>query len=296
MIRQLAIRLHSLFRRAALRARARRGARVPHRHARPSSTSGGGMPPGAARRAALQQLRRRRPGQGRRPRHLAVATRRRRSRRTSATACAASAAIPASRWSSSSTMALGIGANTAIFSVVNGVLLRPLPYATASGSSSCTSSAARRRRRHRLLRQGNPRLPRRAPAARAASSSSTTCGSSCSDGREPERVATGVVSANFFDVLGVHAAATAARFGPSRRQPGAPAVLVLSHKYWQRSFGGDPAVVGRVFRMNDRPHTGHRRPAAGAAVSARGRRLHADLGLPVPIDRRTSPRRGSTAW
>ena len=37
--------------------------------------------------------------------------------------------------------------------------------------------------------------------------------------------------------------------------PGAPAVLVLSYKYWQRSFGGDPNIVGRVFRMNDKPHT-----------------------------------------
>ena len=37
--------------------------------------------------------------------------------------------------------------------------------------------------------------------------------------------------------------------------PGAPAVLVLSNKYWERSFGGDPAVVGQVFRMNDKPHT-----------------------------------------
>ena len=36
---------------------------------------------------------------------------------------------------------------------------------------------------------------------------------------------------------------------------GAPAVLILSHKYWQRSFGGDPKIVGQVFRMNDRPHT-----------------------------------------
>ena len=70
---------------------------------------------------------------------------------------------------------------------------------------------------------------------------------------EPERVATGVVSSNFFDVLGVQPL-----FGRTFRAaddaPGAPAVLMLSHKYWQRSFGGDPSIVGQVFQMNDRPH------------------------------------------
>jgi putative ABC transport system permease protein len=70
---------------------------------------------------------------------------------------------------------------------------------------------------------------------------------------EPERVATGVVSANFFDVLGV-TPLYGRTFLAGDDEPGAPAVLVLSHKYWKRSFGGDPSVVGRVFQMNDRPH------------------------------------------
>src|SRR6185436_15010577 len=70
---------------------------------------------------------------------------------------------------------------------------------------------------------------------------------------EPERVSTGVVSAHFFAVLGV-TPIYGRSFRESDDTPGAQAVLVLSHKYWQRSFGGDPSVVGRVFRMNDRPH------------------------------------------
>ena len=64
-----------------------------------------------------------------------------------------------------------------------------------------------------------------------------------------------MVSANYFDVLGVAAAARPRLPAGSTTRPGAPAVLVLSNKYWQRSFGGDPSIVGRVFRMNDKPHT-----------------------------------------
>jgi predicted permease len=72
--------------------------------------------------------------------------------------------------------------------------------------------------------------------------------------KEPERVQTGVVSASFFDLLGVRPI-LGRTFLPGEDKHGAEAVLVLSHAYWMRSFGGDPSIVGRVFRMNDRPHT-----------------------------------------
>jgi putative ABC transport system permease protein len=151
------------------------------------------------------------------------------------------------------TMALGIGANTAIFSVVNGVLLRPLPYKDG----------------HQLvvLRQQRPL------------SGVDDTGFSYKEivdyrtqalsldnvvefhnmwfillGRaEPERVSTGVVSASFFEVLGVQPL-LGRGFVEADDRAGAPAVLVLSHDYWKRSFGGDPQVVGKVFQMNDRPH------------------------------------------
>lgn len=152
------------------------------------------------------------------------------------------------------TLALGIGANTAIFSVVHGVLLRPLPY----------GAPERLMQVEQLGRTAHP----------------GTFGFSFTDledyrarnhtfsglaeyhsmwfillGRpEPERVQTGVVSANYFSVLGVKPI-LGRDFSPEDEKPGAPAVLLLSNDYWQRSFGGDPGVVGRVFRMNDRPHT-----------------------------------------
>src|SRR5262249_17475483 len=147
------------------------------------------------------------------------------------------------------TMALGIGANTAIFSVVNGVLLRPLPYRDGD--------------RLVVLRQQRPLAAvndmgfsfqeildyRTLSHSLDALVALHTMWFILLGRPEPERVSTGVVSAHFFDVLGV-----TPLYGRSFRdaddRPGAQAVLVLSYKYWQRSFGGDPSVVGRVFRMN----------------------------------------------
>ena len=70
---------------------------------------------------------------------------------------------------------------------------------------------------------------------------------------EPDRVNTGVVSANFFDLLGIKPV-VGRTFVESDDVKGAEAVLVLSHTYWQTKFGGDPNIVGQVFEMNDRPH------------------------------------------
>ncbi len=151
------------------------------------------------------------------------------------------------------TMALGIGANTAIFSVVNGVLLRPLPYRDGDHLV--------------VLHQASPREATQDLGFSAKDIADYRQSRSVSDvvefhnmwfvllGRsEPERVSTEVVSANFFDVLGVEPL-YGRTFVPADDRPGAPAVLVLSYRYWQRSFHSDPLIVGSVFRMNDRPHT-----------------------------------------
>ena len=150
-------------------------------------------------------------------------------------------------------LGLGIGANTAIFSVVNAVLLKPLPYEhgdrllmlsqrAASGGGVGRSSVPELndyRRQNRsldgIVEYHNMQF--------------ILLGRS-----EPERVETGVVSWNFFDLFGVKPLA-GRMFEPNDETPGAPAVLLLSFEYWMRSFGGDLSVVGKTFRMNDKSHT-----------------------------------------
>jgi predicted permease len=151
-------------------------------------------------------------------------------------------------------LALGIGANTAIFSVVNGVLLRPLPYVDGSRIVTLTQQAPRAGFAslgfsvHEIedYREQNHTL---SEVVEYHSMSFDLLGEG-----EPRRVTTGVVSANFFDVLGVKPM-MGRSFAPTDETADAPAVLLFSYDYWKENFGGDTKIVGRKFRMNDRVHT-----------------------------------------
>ena len=152
------------------------------------------------------------------------------------------------------TLALGIGANTAIFSVVQGVLLRPLPYTAPDRVVTLNQAAPK---------AGQPFLGfsvldftdfRERNRTFSALAEYHSMWFILLGRAEPERVQTGVVSDNFFDLLGVKPL-LGRTFLPGEDKLGAAPVLVLSYEYWQRSFGGDPEVVGRVFEMNNRPHT-----------------------------------------
>ena len=154
------------------------------------------------------------------------------------------------------TLALGIGANTAIFSVIHGVLLKDLPFANGdrvvrlrqpvalgqiddAGFSVQEVSDLRAKTRSldavveyhsmsfNLLRRG-----------------------------EPQRVQTGVVSANYFDALGVRPL-FGRTFRPGEDQPGATPVVVLSYRFWRERLGGDTTIIGKTVEMTDRLHTGN---------------------------------------
>lgn len=151
------------------------------------------------------------------------------------------------------TLALGIGANTAIFSVIYGVLLRPLPY--KEGHRLVVLNQQARLNNVNNLGFSVKEFEDYRDQNKTMEMVEHHAMSFILFGRgEPERVQTSVVSANFFDVLGVKPI-LGRTFVPDDEKLGGDAVLVLSNKYWKQSHGGDPTIVGSVFRMNNRPHT-----------------------------------------
>ena len=188
------------------------------------------------------------------------------------------------------TLGLGIGANAAIFSVVNGVLFTPLPYANGQRLMILSHAAPLANQqnfgvsikelydyREQLgavdglveFHQMNFDLLRRG---------------------EPDRVATGVVSHNFFDVLGIRPL-LGRTFADADDDEGAEAVLVLGYDYWVTRFGGR-SRHRRPGVPDERPAAhGGRRDAGRAALSQQRGRLHADLGVPVPLGRGAQHRR-----
>ena len=149
-------------------------------------------------------------------------------------------------------LALGIGANTAIFSVVHGVLLRPLPYPQEDRLVILRQSAT-------LIDLEDVHVSAVEMADYRARSRALsdlvehhTMPFTLLDRGVPHRVQTGVVSWSFFDVLGVKPI-LGRTFRPEDEKPEAEPVLVLSYEYWQ-SQGADPKVVGRAMEMNDKTH------------------------------------------
>ena len=150
-------------------------------------------------------------------------------------------------------LALGIGANTAIFSVVRGVLLHELPYREPGRLVVLHQRQPPDLDQDQLFSVPDIEDLRRRQHTFAALAEYHSMWFNLLGRGEPERVQTGVVSANFFNVLGTRAL-LGRTFSPDDDKPGAQPVLVFSHAYWLRSWGGDPAVVGKILEMNDHPH------------------------------------------
>ncbi len=149
------------------------------------------------------------------------------------------------------TLALGIGANSAIFSVVNGVLLRPLPYPEPDRLvilwEDYTARGGPEREWHSYPNFADWRAESRSFEEMAVwqGGQPILTGS----GGEPERVPGAQVTHGFFPTLGVQPALGRA-FLEEEDAPGGPPVVLLSHGLWERRFGGDPAVVGRTVVVN----------------------------------------------
>ena len=152
------------------------------------------------------------------------------------------------------TLGLGIGANTAAFSVINGVLLKPLPYENGERLVLIEQSATQAGQQNigvsiKELYDYRSQLSTFDQLVEFHQMSFDLLRRG-----EPDRVATGVVSPNFFDALGIRPI-LGRTFIPTDDDHGADPVLVLGHSYWQTKFGADANIVGQVFEMNDRPHT-----------------------------------------
>jgi predicted permease len=160
------------------------------------------------------------------------------------------AARPAFTAVAVATLALGIGSTTAIYSVLDAVVLRPLPLPQSDRLYEVATSF---RGGPGAISVGNYLAMRRETRAFASLGAHNAKTFNLTGQGEPERVRGGRVSHEYFEVLGLPAEVGRA-FGPEEDQPGREAVVVLSHRLWVRRFASDPAVIGRSVRLGGVPH------------------------------------------
>ena len=151
------------------------------------------------------------------------------------------------------TLALGIGANTAIFSVINAVLLQPLPYPHADRIMSLNefsggTNSAIAFPDYLDWRRDNTVFEHLAISRRESRNLSGI------PGREPERVGAAFVTANFFKVIGL-TPELGRTFTEDEDKLGGPALAVISDRLWQRVFQKDPGVLGRSLSFHNQLYT-----------------------------------------
>ncbi len=151
------------------------------------------------------------------------------------------------------TIAVGVGANAAIFSIVNAVLLRPLPYPRASELVLVTDTNRQTRQSNGDATPANFLDWRVRQHSFSGLSAFRQASFTVSTADRPERVAGAIVTANFFDVLDVNPA-IGRRFRAGDEGPGAARVALLSDGLWRQRFGARPDVIGQTVRFNDEPH------------------------------------------
>jgi putative ABC transport system permease protein len=174
------------------------------------------------------------------------------------------------------TLALGIGANTAIFSLVNAVLLRPLPFAEPerlvwtwgefSGGNQASTSPP-----DFIDYRAQNRSFEELAAMLFNSFNLTGAG-------EPDRVIGSSVTANFFQALGVKLVQGRA-FLPEEERSGPAQVAIIGQGLWQRRFGGDSQIIGKTIQLNGRNHT-----IVGVAPDATRVLQEAEIWTPLTFD------------
>jgi putative ABC transport system permease protein len=178
-------------------------------------------------------------------------------------------------------LALGIGPNSAIFTIVNAVLLKPLPMPEPNRVVMIWQT---------LLKSGFDQMPvsandyldwkRQAHSFEemAAAFAIPEYGLNISGAGEPERVGAALGSKEFLPALGIKPV-VGRNFLPEEDRPGGPAAVLISHALWQRRFHSDPSAVGRTLTVDGVPRT-----IVGVVPHELGELVAADVWLPTAID------------
>jgi putative ABC transport system permease protein len=148
------------------------------------------------------------------------------------------------------TLALGVGANAAIFSVVNAVLLRPLPWSDPDRAIMIWSRWTAFDKTWVSDGEVNDYRRRASTLAEVAAWDDTQV--NLTGEGDPERVPAGRVTANLFSTLGV-APQFGRTFTAAEDVPNGPRLVVLGHGLWQRRYAGDPGIIGRAMQINGEP-------------------------------------------
>src|SRR2546430_15610519 len=153
------------------------------------------------------------------------------------------------------TLALGIGANTAIFSIVNAVLLRPLPYPDADRIMVLNESSGPGQDYSVALPDYFDWQKDNTIFQHLAATHKESRNLSGIPGRDPERVSCASVTRNLFNVVGM-SAQIGRLFGEDEDKVGAPPIVVISDRLWRRGFNAGPDRPGRSNTLHDPNYTG----------------------------------------
>ncbi len=152
-------------------------------------------------------------------------------------------------------LAIGIGANTAIFAVVNTLLIQPLPYKDPDRLAIVWEHNLPRDRRNNVVSPGNYLHWREMNSVFAEMSIvSMTFRTAYTGDGEPEELTQQIVNATLFPMLGIDAAVGRV-FTPDEDRPNANRFVLLSDRFWRRRFGADPNVVNRTIHLSGNPFT-----------------------------------------
>lgn len=152
------------------------------------------------------------------------------------------------------TLALGIGANATVFSIVNTLLLRPLPVRDPLNIYMLCSVHEGNEQPHPLSWKDYLEYRSRVDLFSEATAYTFGFAALSADNRA-ERITASYVTGNYFSTLGVAAAYGRVILPTENRAYGADPIIVLGHSYWKRRFNGDPSIVGRTVLVNAQPFT-----------------------------------------